>query len=141
MIVKTKKVYYCEFCGRHRLRPVTDHERVCTKNPRRNCGLCERTDISELLTKYRGRAVGREIKAKIGYTLEIDWPKGKFTIQDIQDDVDGCPVCTLAILRLCDFCKWPLGEELKFDYKAELEKWWEIKNREAAEAEMQSMMY
>jgi hypothetical protein len=43
MKTKIKKVYYCDFCGKHRLtsNSILDHEKTCTLNPERYCRLCE----------------------------------------------------------------------------------------------------
>ena len=39
---KIKKVYYCDFCGKHRLtsNSMLLHEKHCTLNPNRVCRVC-----------------------------------------------------------------------------------------------------
>ena len=46
MKIKIKKVYYCEFCNKHSLRTLVEHEKHCTANPSRVCKLCEIFEIS-----------------------------------------------------------------------------------------------
>ena len=43
MIVKTKKVFYCEFCKKKSLatHSMLKHEKHCTLNPKRECRLCK----------------------------------------------------------------------------------------------------
>lgn len=59
MKIKLKKVYYCEFCKKHRLTPnsIKHHEAICTLNPNRNCRMCNRkgipSDNYESLTDLR----------------------------------------------------------------------------------------
>ena len=45
MKVKIKKVYYCDFCRKHSLRPLVKHEEHCTANPNRKCGLCKKSGV------------------------------------------------------------------------------------------------
>jgi len=104
---KVKTVYYCEYCGRHRLTSysIKEHEKHCTLNPHRVCGMCGCSDLTPLLGKYRDRFRIEEEKGELG-TMENEvqlkwiWTRGEVTIEDIQDDVERCPACTLAILRL-----------------------------------------
>lgn len=128
MLVKTKKVYYCEFCGRHRLRSVQKHEDSCTANPNRICNLCGRQELGPILAKYRDRykMLGEETSLSTIY----EWISGPVTVDQIKEDVDYCPACTLAVLRICGLCRHFFADDLKFDYQREHKEWWDEKNAE-----------
>jgi len=107
MIEKIKKVYYCEFCKKHRLtkNSIITHEEHCTLNPNRKCRMCERQGIPDY---------------EIG---------DKFTdeILDRMRDTIKCPACMLAIIR-----KWIKDEkkdsrdfDSTFKFQEEIEKYWE----------------
>ena len=76
----------------------------------------------------------------IGNTFDFDLKKIP-KIEDIKDSVEGCPICVLTILRCAELTKWPLSEKILFDYKKELEKWWQRVRDEEYEAEMDSLIY
>lgn len=126
MIIKTKKVYYCEYCGRHRLVPLLKHEKHCTSNSDRECRLCERTEsVKPLIEKYKKQCLVRAVTV-----LDKFIPSGQKVIkqpdiEDIIDEVDGCPNCTLTIIKGLNI-KFPI--EIKFDYMKELQQWWDDKN-------------
>ena len=125
MKVKLKKVYYCDFCGKRSLRSLAKHEKHCTANPNRECRLCGRKDITTLIAKYKNtyEIVQKTLKGWTGPTDFVEWKGVKVTIEDIEADVDGCPNCTLAILR-CAF-EIPARYEFNYDYKEALKEWWE----------------
>ena len=47
MKIITKKVYYCDFCKKHGLSSghLQQHEKHCTNNPKRICGVCDRKGV------------------------------------------------------------------------------------------------
>jgi len=124
------KTYYCEYCGKHFHRK-TDHEKYCTANSNRECRMCERKDINNIIPKYK-----IEIKKEwftersggiIGTTMtEIEkMVAGK--IKELEDEVESCPACMLTVIR-CNKYRWPI--EAKFDYKKYCEEWWSRKYEE-----------
>ena len=133
MKTKVKTVYYCEYCGRHRLTSysIKEHEKHCTLNPHRVCRMCGRSDLTPLLEKYTSRFVIEKKEARYGgVALTFVWTRGEVTIEDIQDDVEGCPACTLAILRQTGLDKYP--SPIEFDYQKAQKEWWESVNAELA---------
>src|ERR1035437_308229 len=90
MITKTKTVYYCEYCGRHRLSAaaIKGHEPGCTLNPRRVCGWHEKE------WKHRAGVLARWVRLSA-----VDRYATKEIIASIHDEVEGCPACMLAALR------------------------------------------
>ncbi len=109
MKVKIKKVYYCDFCKKHSLRSIELHEKHCTNNPNRECRLCGRKEpLIEIVQKLK------DITSTI-------------TLEDVKNEFDEhCPVCVLAIIRLVGLNKFP--KIIEFNYKEELQKWWDAKN-------------
>lgn len=103
MLIRMKKVYYCEYCRKHSLRSLSKHEQHCTSNPDRECRLCGRTEsVMTLIDKYK----------------KVQKPD----IKDIIDDVDGCPNCTLTIIKKIG------ASSFEYDYQKELTSWWNEKN-------------
>lgn len=89
MRVETKKVYYCDYCKKHTLRPLTKHEARCTNNPDRECGWMQ-TD--EPHTK------AGELRPLIEWCKS--WPETtEVEVEVLRGKVDGCPACMLAVLR------------------------------------------
>lgn len=131
MLTKIKKVYYCEYCGKHGLMPLLKHEKHCTANPDRECRLCERREsVRSLIEKYKKQCDVEEIiNHKKSKLLNLNYPTFKVinqpNIEDIMDDVDGCPNCTLAIIKGLNI-QYPI--EFKFDYQKELQQWWQDAN-------------
>jgi hypothetical protein len=81
---KKKWVYYCEFCKKHYLSAASMaiHEKICTLNPDRGCGMCEAA----------GLGPNDAYKA-----VEVLKREG---IESLHDYVDACPACMLAAVRL-----------------------------------------
>ena len=114
MIVKNKKVYYCDYCSKHGMRgpDIKKHEEHCTLNPKRTCRLCGRKEgIDEIAKKY----------IKYGRIEQI---VGEVDIDKLMDSVQYCPACTLAVIRCAKL------HNIEFDYQKELAKWWSDKNTE-----------
>lgn len=135
MKVKTKKVYYCDFCQKHSLSAghCSNHEKRCTANPDRECQLCGKRSISHLIEKYKDAYEIKRLKEVIGGietpNLKIIWKK-KFALEHIKIVVDYCPNCVLTILRCCKLNLFPVSSKFHFDYQEELKAWWEAKNEE-----------
>lgn len=125
MRIKTKKVYYCDFCKKHSLKSLLKHELHCTGNLNRQCGVCgNQPNYKEIIDKLKTRYY---IKTETMWGCEtniISWNGEVITLDEIMDLVEGCPACTLTIIRHIDFMYMNIG----FDYKKELKCWWELKN-------------
>ena len=110
--------YYCDFCKKvngssfHMKR----HEKNCTANPERGCGLCERlggnpTPMTELIK-----------------VLGIGDNKG---MDDLREITENCPACILAAIRqsgIMDSSSLEIEQEsrswAKFNYKDEHKSFW-----------------
>lgn len=146
MKTKTKAVYYCEFCKKHGLRAATvqAHEIHCTANPNRLCGLCERDCKQDPYTEEI-----KKIQEKHAWLLTM---RGKDGAQDgilgthcavFEEFVRGlyneleCPPCALSIQRQSG----GLSYMPYYDFKAEMDKYFERKNKEELEAEYNAMLW
>jgi hypothetical protein len=137
MKIIVKKVYYCDFCKKHGLSAgsMKKHEIHCTANPNRICKLCNNTwDYQQIADEFRKRYTIDEFMKFNGIlgrgTYEkINWINDNpVTIQEIMDKVDGCPICTLTLIRLSGFTHPLFIGDLVFDYKKELQQWWNEEN-------------
>jgi len=127
-----KKVYYCEYCGCHRLtaHSIEKHEKGCTLNPHRSCGVCNDSDIENLLLKYKDSFVIEIDTDNGGYRTETPhWIGEHLTLKDLRSDAEGCPVCVLAVIRQCNLNRSP-GDFTEFEYKAEHRGYWAERNAE-----------
>jgi hypothetical protein len=120
-----KKVYYCDFCKKRSLSAsaTSHHEKHCTANPNRICGMEHKETINmpALIEKYKAQTEIEEKKDEYGITVKaIRWPK----LEDIQNDAEFCPMCTLTIIRALDLNRYYFRDKIKFDYKKEIENWW-----------------
>lgn len=117
MIIKTKKVYYCEFCKKKSMMPniTREHERHCTLNPNRSCGFCNGHGLSEEIVK-----TDLSYFSKLKETSE--WYKKQETIiERIKEKVKNCPACALAHIR---FFQKKYGLSFTcFSYGEEVARW------------------
>lgn len=135
MIEKIKHVYYCEHCKkRYFLKSAAiKHEKHCTLNPNRECRMCNiisggGIDIKPLIKKYETifnerfphypKLTTEEIYDHIN-DKNTQW--GEEIINQIKTDVDGCPICTLTIIRQTNIGSVCYYKELKNDVKQVLE--------------------
>ena len=147
MIIKIKKVYYCEYCGKHFLRNNPQHEKHCTANINRECRMCEcntTESIKELIEIYKRKC---EIKKDDGVAGGLRLITN-FTLDDIREDTSGCPACILTIIRYFlkymeqKKCESMIGlNPFDFNYRKEVKKWWEKINYEEHQKEMRDVIY
>ena len=125
--------YYCDFCPRGYFKKpcMMRHEKGCTANPNRVCGLCEYAEpalrqrpIAELVACLAGAISGE---------LTTDEAMAK-----LRELTEGCPGCILAAIRQSGIVKVLYDSEdgppdMKFDFKKELGAWWAAANDFKAE--------
>ncbi len=107
--------YYCDHCkksggsGGH----IAKHERGCTMNPARVCGMCKAAEIEQ-----------QPMSVLTAAFVE-------FGLNGLQAAAEGCPACTLAGIR-----QSPMPETMEpFDFKAETTMWWRDLNEREAKME------
>lgn len=111
-----KKVYYCDFCKKKSPRSGKDiirHEKGCTRNPDRVCGLCNRVDVKFYIEKFK-RIIKLNTKEIYGFNST---EKRESIFRWIDSLMDGCPNCILTILRCAEFYV------ADFNYKERYEVW------------------
>ena len=129
-----KNVYYCEHCKKRSLSAghMRGHETHCTANIDRECKICIHNlgvthNIREIVEGYKKRysIVLRDDRPNDWDSFEyekVDWTGEPITLNEVRKEVDNCPNCILAIIRLCKFhyeCFSEYGFK-DFDYKKEL---------------------
>jgi hypothetical protein len=98
---------------------MAKHERGCTMNPDRVCGLCE----------YAIPSLQQKPIADLVACLACEDDDLEAGMAKLRDLAQGCPGCILAAIRQSKIRDryydseygWP---DLKFDFKKELEAWW-----------------
>ena len=105
--------YYCDFCnkGGGQKHAMAKHEKGCTLNHDRICGLCDKGELSQqpfsvLLEAYKDGGLDK-----------------------LRDITENCPACILTTIRANhnpkeDVLQW----DNKFDFKKELEEFWQRVN-------------
>lgn len=115
--------YYCDFCKkatgtRH---SMAKHEKGCTANPGRVCGLCAlagqpQRSMAELLAKAYELFDGIAIHDLCG-------PKGDEAAKAFREFAGNCPACILAALRQSDFdVPWIQNFDFRTESRAFLAK-------------------
>ena len=121
--------FYCEHCGKssgsggH----LSRHEKRCTANPDRRCGMCGKGGIVGLI-----EALGN------GDEDGLD---------RLREATDGCPACMLAAIRQSKLQFYDSGEDgdasfrVEFDFRKEKSVWWAAKNEASLAREYHEMGY
>ena len=144
-----KYVYYCDFCKkRYMIKTACEkHEKHCTLNQDRECGLCgiagrgedawhPRPNIRKICDKYGKKFILFDRDVYEGVEDLVPIYAEPFTTEDIIDDCEGCPSCTLTVIRCLGLLSWHFLDKFEYDYKKGLEDFWkEIGDREEEEAE------
>jgi len=137
MITKIKAVYYCEYCDKRYLSKghMNKHEPACTLNPRRQCGMCGDGELvqTEPFACYLEPLAVPEWQDANDLRRVIDGQYDTF-IAAVEDTVEGCPACMLAIIRQLKITRIP------WEYAEAKADWWGRINDEQAEADYQEMM-
>lgn len=110
--------YYCDFCSRAKMvkKATEKHERGCTLNPNRVCGLCARVNAEQ----------------KPIADLMAPLEDGNFdALKRLAED---CPACILAALRQYNKPR-PSDEQFwnEWDFKAALAEFWNCENNRREE--------
>jgi uncharacterized Zn-finger protein len=139
MQIRQVKQYICDFCGKRGLSSghMKRHERHCTKNPERECRMCdvlgvEQQPITNLMAVLPDPSE---------YVFDDEWGYGGyredlFTATDavmpkLKDLASECPMCIMAALRQKGI---PVNRVNSFDYKKEVAEIWEtVREKEMRE--------
>lgn len=124
--MKTKRVnrYYCEFCKKSGCSAghMRKHERACTMNPGRVCGVCKMLgatqgplgDLRNLLPAFGAGNLMNE------------------ALPQLRKAANNCPACMFAALRQSEALEWATD----FNWDEEMSAVWaELNNRESRECQ------
>lgn len=125
--MRSKRVlrYYCDFCKKSGCSSyhIQRHERGCTNNPDRECGVCQATGVG-------GATVPELLEA------------ARHGLTALRNAAECCPACMLAgvralrneleaLARNADEPADPLPPDLSnWDYRAEHRSFWDDVNRD-----------
>lgn len=130
--MKVKRVlkYYCEFCKKSGCSKfhMAKHEKHCTMNPNRVCGMCammgdiEQPDLAELkalLPIPKDYLHTDDMGSWYNSGLDAEIEKAMPTLRE---KTENCPACIMAALRQNGI---PIGMVNSFKFKDECKKWLE----------------
>ncbi len=126
--MKIKKVnrYFCDYCKKANCcaPAMKKHEKRCTMNPNRFCGMCavmdnEQPKLEDLMTILPKPVMiededGKFLRGEFFEEIERVFDK-------LRDKAENCPACILAALRQKGIPIYPL----KFNFTEECKKFWE----------------
>lgn len=144
--MRTKRVnrYYCDFCKKSGCSAghMRRHERHCTMNPKRTCGVCAMLDYPQTSL---ASLTGRLPDAK-DYLVADEWGlecyKGSLTdaanncLAIVREEANNCPACILAAIRQSGI---PVLMVTDFNYTEERKAMWEIVNDARRRGELAEM--
>ena len=87
------------------------HEKGCTRNPARECYLCQNNCASAQDLHALAEALKKEYGDEYQYITDED-------LKRIRDAAADCPACILSVIQQAKIYAWE-----KFNYKKELAEW------------------
>ena len=127
--------YYCDYCKKSsgQKAAMARHEKGCTANPDRICGMCEHSGQSQadmsLLT-----AIIETDCVDLGENELHGGSKIDCVLAALENEID-CPACVLAAIRQAKIKIYP-----SFNFKRKAEEWW-AKENELQEQREHAMYY
>ena len=129
--MRRKKVwrFYCEFCkksgcsGGH----ISKHEKRCTNNPDRFCGMCKMQDLKQpSLQDMKALLPNPDTYAKQSeYGIGVEYVGLDVAVEEVMEkfrEAAGfCPACIMAALRQKGI---PVPLVTSFNFTAECKEWW-----------------
>jgi hypothetical protein len=126
VIMKVKQVnrYYCDYCAKSRgtKHSMEVHEKHCTMNPNRQCRMCKSGNVPELLRLMPNPDLFFDVDDGMGgfKNYQTDMQAG---LQNVLDATEGCPACTLAVLRQ-SYTRFLV----EWNYEEACKEWWDAVN-------------
>ena len=138
MKIVKKNVYYCEFCKKHSLRSLAEHENSCTLNPNRHCKLCDIAGFFD--TKLVDEAINKIFLLPFEQNT-IGYKNIKISEQqrdELTSGMDGCPACLASVVKRA----WKTAKEKgvgltfeKLDLKERFNEFWREVNTNRSDYE------
>lgn len=130
--MKTKLVnrYYCEFCNKAGCSAshISRHEKRCTKNPARECGMCKAMSKEQPETcDLRAALFADKFEFEKAHESDSAWQYVEAAMQvpihRLRKAAGGCPACILAAIR-------QFGDHsgYQFDFSTESKEAWDAFN-------------
>lgn len=120
--------YVCDYCDKRGGSKwhMERHEKRCTMNPKRECGMCTIIDNDGAYNtkKLVAIVVNHAIAHPNGpWTMEHDKRKMKELVEKLRMESEDCPACILAAFRQAnlqmDEKEWLPWHDCGFDFKTE----------------------
>ena len=148
MTSKTVTIWRCDFCHKQRIRKsaMVLHERRCTMNPNRECGMCKQGKRSPQPLAYLKLVATNDVAGMAAFNdddpQDIKAATPEDVVSSILDAADGCPACALAAIRQSGTNRSTETQSpLPFEYVSEVKKFWEQVNEDDARNDMMSVLY
>jgi hypothetical protein len=127
--MRIKKVYryYCDFCKKSggSKYHIREHEKHCTMNPNRQCGMCEYAGFTQKPMNELLAILPEMNEFTIDYgesgSLVIDSQKINNAVKELVEFTQGCPACIMAAIRQ----KGIFVSLTNYDYKEEVARFWQ----------------
>lgn len=125
MKTRTVKRHNCDFCGKGYffLPAIKRHEKGCTRNPNRVCGMCE-------MAQNEQKSIAELDALLIDCDMSVDYGHRDEKINEdvIRRETQGCPACILSVLR-----QTKKAALFTIDWKAESKAWLDTFSRYTAD--------
>lgn len=114
--------YKCDFCKKANCSSfaIANHEKGCTANPNRVCGMCKHgigsVPLADLIQILRDSGIKN---GAIRYWTKEDRTKIQAQLEPLREAAGDCPACMLAAIRQSEYAGY-----IEFDYKAQHEQFW-----------------
>lgn len=128
--MRQKKVwrYYCDYCKKAGCHAgyLRTHEKHCTANPNRECGMClmiedaEQKPLAELTAVFDG--FSGPCSGLVTPKLRAVWADHDARIKELETLTNGCPACMLATARALGKRNPPV--EINVEFKKRVKNFW-----------------
>lgn len=124
--------YFCNFCKKsggssfH----MQKHEKECTLNPDRECGMCRIADLDseplpKLIAIIKKHVKTTEAIVEFGEWMDYIIDSQDALLDELNNATDYCPACILAAIRQADV---PVPVISQFDYSEACKEFWSAYN-------------
>ena len=136
--MRTKRVnrYYCDFCRKSGCSAphMAKHERHCTMNPNRECGVCKMLNLRQqpmaVLLALQPNPADYPATDEFGAIPRELSEAAEASLQELRDATDDCPACILAALRQGRICIPAIGYDFRREMDAAFERFNERREAE-----------
>jgi hypothetical protein len=150
MIVKKVNRYYCEYCKKANCSAssISQHEKHCTLNPNRECGMCNKypetfldppgVPLKKLIVSLPDPKIYLSVKLGEPISGTAMTREANAVLPKIREMSNNCPACILAALRQRGI---PVPLVTDFNFKEESEKIFAEELQAETNADFRAEMY